>query len=149
AAEQAARRTAELVTQVDAALPELSAADAACRQARAALADRDAQLALLVAVSVPPEAATLARAAAAARAALTTAGAAVDAAEDAEGKLRAELAAAGNPDRLRELLRDHERRAQLATQREQLAAEATRARADRDRAATALAEAKRAAAEAD
>ncbi len=148
-AKQAVDRTTELVRQVETTLPDLSAADAACDRARTALAERDAQLARLEAVTVPPEAARLAQAAAEAKAALDAAEAAVDAAEDAEEKLRAELAAAGDADRLRELLRAHEKRAQLAAQREHLVAEAAQARADRDRAAAALAEAERAAADAD
>jgi DNA repair protein SbcC/Rad50 len=131
-----------LAEQVDAAVPKLAEAQAAQQAAQQALADRDAQIAQLDRVRPPEGATALAEAAAAARAASGTAGDAVSAAEDAEEKLRGELAAAGDATQLRSLLAANDERAQVAAQRDQLAEAVATAQREYDTAAQALAQAR-------
>jgi DNA repair protein SbcC/Rad50 len=142
AAENKLATMQQLAEQVDAAVPKLADAQAAQQAAQQALADRDEQISQLDRVRPPEGATALAEAAAAARAALSTAGDAVSAAEDAEEKLRGELAAAGDAAKLRSLLAAHEERAQLAAQRDQLTEAVAAAQREYDTAAQALAQAR-------
>jgi exonuclease SbcC len=138
-----------LAEQVEASLPRLAEARAARDRAAQELADRDAQVDRLARVRVPAETAALARDAAAARAVLTEAAGAVSTAEDAEEKLRGELAAAGDPAALRELLAGYEQRAELVSRRDQLAGTVAQAQGEHDTATRALREARTAAQQAD
>jgi DNA repair protein SbcC/Rad50 len=149
AAETGARAMAELVERVDAALPQLADAQAARDRAVAELATRDEQIELLSAVRVPAKTAALAEAAAGARAAVAEATSAVSTAEDTEEKLRAELAAAGDAEALRSLLRGSEQRTQLVAQRDDITATIEQAQREHDAASEALAEARARALEAD
>jgi DNA repair protein SbcC/Rad50 len=142
AAEAARTALAELAEQVEAALPELADARAAQQRAAQELADRDEQIEALSVVRVPDRTAALAEAAATARAALAEAGDAVSAAEDTEEKLRGELAAAGDAEALRELLKAYEQRGELIAQRDRLAGTVALAQREHDAAARALAQAR-------
>lgn len=134
--------TEQLVTRVEAALPRLAAAQAERDRAAQALRTRQEQVTQLSAVRPPAEATALAEAAGAARQARTDAAAAVTAAEEQEEKLRGELAAAGDPGTLRQLLAAREEREQLVTQRDQLTQVAAEAEREYELAAQALAEAR-------
>lgn len=141
-AEQALSTRLELVEQMDAALPRLARARAARDGAAADLAARDEQIARLSAVRPPARTSALATAAATARAALSAAGEAVTTAEDTEEKLRAELAASGDPAALRAQLEAYRQRDELARQRDTLAEAVAAAQGEYDAAAQALAQAR-------
>jgi exonuclease SbcC len=139
AAEAAAEAMRRLAGDVAAALPELAAAQAGHDRATAALRDRDEQIGQLAAVRPPATVTALAGGAAAARQILDRTAETVGAAEEREDKLRGELAAAGDPTELRELLAAHQERSRLRVQQERLARTVTQAQRDHDRAAAELA----------
>jgi exonuclease SbcC len=141
-AERALATRLELVEQVDAALPRLARARAARDTAAADLAARDEQIARLSAVRPPAQTSALATAATTARTALSAAGEAVTTAEDTEEKLRAELAASGDPAALRAQLDAYRQRDELAGQRGALADGLAAAQGEYDAAAQALARAR-------
>ncbi|MEU9507709.1 SMC family ATPase [Micromonospora sp. NPDC048170] len=138
-------RMRELAGAVSAAVPELEAARATAREAGAALAALDADLAVLTAVRAPDGVAEVARAVASARAGADEAATAVSLAEEREEKLRGELAAAGDESALRLLLRAYTDREKLAGEAEAVRAAVTAARAEHGTAVAALAEARAAA----
>ncbi|MGW4499939.1 AAA family ATPase [Micromonospora sp. NPDC004336] len=140
-----ADRMRELVGAVAAAVPELAAARATAREAGAALAALDADLAVLAAVRAPDGVAEVARAVAAARADADEAATAVSLAEEREEKLRGELAAAGDESALRLLLRAYTDREKLAGEAETVRAAVTGAQAEHGAAVAALAQARAAA----
>lgn len=138
AAQQRLAALERLAAQVDAAVPQLAQARAAHERAQEALAARDAQIDQLTRVHPPEGAAALAEAATTASAALAAAAEAVGAAEEAEEKVRGELAAAGDAAELRALLSAHDDRAQLASQRDELAGTVKQAQHEYDAAGQAL-----------
>lgn len=138
-AEATAATRRELVGQVEAALPELAAAQAGRDRAVAGLATRDAQIAELAAVRPPAAVTALAGAAATARDALNQATEGVAAAEEREEKLRGELAAAGDAAALRALRAAHQERDTLLGQRDTLTGAVAGAEREHAAAATALA----------
>ncbi|WP_446219243.1 AAA family ATPase [Micromonospora sp. IBHARD004] len=142
-------RARELAGAVAVAVPELERARATAREVAAALAARDAELAVLAGVRAPDGIAELARAVTTARAAADEAGAAVALAEEREEKLRGELTAAGDESALRLLLKAHGDRDRLTAEAETVRAAVTGAQAEHDAAARALAEARAAAERAD
>ncbi|MGN9776580.1 AAA family ATPase [Micromonospora sp. H33] len=147
-AEASARvdRMRELIGAVTDAVPEREAARAAAREAGAALAALDADLAVLDAVRAPDGMAELARAVAAARSGADEAAQVVALAEEREEKLRGELAAAGDESALRLLLKAYADRDKLAGEADAVRA-AVAAAHDEHEAATAALAAARAAAE--
>ncbi|SCL50054.1 exonuclease SbcC [Micromonospora citrea] len=138
-------RMRELVGAVTGAVPELAAARATAREAGAALAALDADLAVLAAVRAPDGVAEVARAVAAARADADEAATAVSLAEEREEKLRGELAAAGDESALRLLLLAYTDREKLAGEAETVRAAVTGAQAEHGAAVAALAQARAAA----
>ncbi|SCG71746.1 AAA family ATPase [Micromonospora coxensis] len=142
-------RMRELSGAVAAAVPERERARAAAREAAAALAALDADLAGLAGVRAPDGVAEVARAVLTARAAAEAASAAVALAEEREEKLRGELAAAGDESTLRLLLRAHGDREKLAGEAETVRAAVGAAQAEHDAAVAALAAAREAAARAE
>ncbi|MEV6813618.1 SMC family ATPase [Micromonospora sp. NPDC051296] len=138
-------RMTELAEAVIAAVPELDAARATAREASAALAALDTELAVLGAVRAPDGVAEVARAVTAARAEADAASNAVSLAEEREEKLRGELAAAGDESTLRLALRAYADREQLTGRAEQVRAEVETAGAEHDVAVRALTEARAAA----
>ncbi|MER7332250.1 MULTISPECIES: SMC family ATPase [unclassified Micromonospora] len=138
-------RMRELVGAVAAAVPELAAAREAAREAGAALAALDADLAVLAAVRPPDGVAEVARAVASARAGADEAGTAVSLAEEREEKLRGELAAAGDESALRLLLRAYTDREKLAGEAETVRAAVGTAQGEHAAAVAALARARAAA----
>jgi exonuclease SbcC len=137
-------RAHELAGAVEAAVPERERARAAARDAHAALAALDAELAVLGAVRPPDGVAEVARAVAAARTGADDAAATVALAEEREEKLRGELAGAGDESALRLLLKAHADRERLAADAESVAAAVGAAQAEHDAAVAALAGARRA-----
>ncbi|MEO3776903.1 SMC family ATPase [Micromonospora sp. B11E3] len=135
----------ELAEAVAAAVPERELARAAARDARAALAALDAELAVLDAVRPPDGVAEVARAVAAARAGADDTAAAVTLAEEREEKLRGELAGAGDESALRLLLKAYADRDRLAGEAESVRAALGAAQGGHDAAVAALAEARAAA----
>ncbi|GIJ11560.1 AAA family ATPase [Micromonospora andamanensis] len=113
-------RMRELAGAVTAAVPELEAARTTVREANAALATLDAELAALDEVRAPDGVTEIARAVVAARAEADAAAAAVSLAEEREEKLRGELTAAGDESALRMLLRAYADREQLSDQAERV-----------------------------
>ncbi|MFV2104121.1 AAA family ATPase [Micromonospora sp. LOL_024] len=109
-------RMVALAEAVAVAVPELEAAHSTAREAGAALATLDAELAALGEVRAPAGVAEVARAVADARAEADAAAGAVSLAEEREEKLRGELAAAGDESALRMLLRAYADREKLAGQ---------------------------------
>jgi exonuclease SbcC len=105
--------TRHLAVEIDRALPQLADAARQATQARDALSALDAEIARLAAVRKPPAADDLTRTALDARAAAAEAAAAVTQAEEHEEKLRAELAAAGDPAAQRRWLDAHAERAKV------------------------------------
>ncbi|MGB2570772.1 AAA family ATPase [Micromonospora citrea] len=142
-------RMRELSGAVAAAVPERERARATAREATAALAALDADLAGLAGVRAPDGVAEVARAVATARAAAEEAAAAVALAEEREEKLRGELAAAGDESTLRLLLRAHGDRERLAGEAETVRAAVGAAQAEHEAAVAALAAAREAAARAE
>ncbi|WP_353898942.1 SMC family ATPase [Micromonospora harpali] len=138
-------RAHELAGAVAAAVPERDAARAAARDAHAALAALDAELAVLDGVRAPGGVAEVARAVADARAGVGEAAGAVALAEEREEKLRGELAGAGDESALRLLLKAHADRDRLAGQAGSVATAVTAAQAEHDAAVAALEEARAAA----
>ncbi|MGC5329290.1 AAA family ATPase [Micromonospora sp. DT62] len=138
-------RMRELAGAVAGAVPELAAARATAREAGAALAALDADLAVLVAVRAPDGVAEVTRAVAAARAGADEAATAVSLAEEREEKLRGELAAAGDESALRLLLRAYTDREKLAGEAAAVRAAVTGAQAEHGAAVAAVAEARAAA----
>lgn len=131
-------RMRELAGSVTAAVPELEAARTTVREANAALATLDAELAALDEVRAPDGVAEVARAVTAARAESDAAATAVSLAEEREEKLRGELTAAGDESALRMLLRAYADREQLSTQAEQVRAGMEAAGGEHDAAVRAL-----------
>ncbi|MEV2241158.1 SMC family ATPase [Micromonospora sp. NPDC049891] len=131
-------RMRELAGSVTAAVPELEAARTTVREANAALATLDAELAELDEVRAPAGVAEVARAVAAARAESDAAAAAVSLAEEREEKLRGELTAAGDESALRMLLRAYADREQLSDQAERVRAVMEAAGVEHDTAVRAL-----------
>jgi DNA repair protein SbcC/Rad50 len=131
-----------LAIEIDRVLPQLADAERAEAAARAALTALDAEVALLTAVRRPKAVDTLAATAASTRAAADAATAAVTRAEEREEKLRAELAAAGDPVALRLLLDAHAERARLAREAAALEATLTEARGEHEAAERAVAAAR-------
>ncbi|GGM27332.1 AAA family ATPase [Micromonospora yangpuensis] len=144
-AEGQVERLRELTGAVAAAVPERERADAAVREAHAALAALDAELTVLGAVAAPDGVAEVARAVADARAGADEATAAVALAEEREEKLRGELTGAGDESALRLLLKAHTDRDRLTGQVETVAAAVTAAQTEHDAAVAALAQARTAA----
>ncbi|MFG1778207.1 AAA family ATPase [Micromonospora sp. NPDC049051] len=138
-------RMRELAEAVAGAVPELEAARATAREAGAALAALDADLAVLAAVRAPDGVAEVARAVASARAGADEAATAVSLAEEREEKLRGELAAAGDESALRLLLRAYTDREKLAGEAAAVRAAVTGAQAEHGAAVAALAESRAAA----
>jgi DNA repair protein SbcC/Rad50 len=127
-----------LVGEVDAALPRLAAARRNAEDARSALSALDAEIARLAAVRRPGAVDGLTTAAANARTAATEAAAAVTAAEEREEKLRAELAAAGDPNVLRRWLDAHGERATVVRQAKALDKQLAAATAEHEAAEAAV-----------
>ncbi|MFC4145263.1 SMC family ATPase [Micromonospora mangrovi] len=142
-------RMRELGGAVAVAVPELERARATAREATTALADLDAELAVLAAVRAPDGIAELARAVTDARTAADGAAAAVALAEEREEKLRGELAAAGDESALRLHLKAYADRDRLTGEAETARAAVATAQAEHDAAAGALAAARVAAERAD
>nr|QLK00044.1 SMC family ATPase [Micromonospora carbonacea] len=138
-------RAHELAETVAAAVPERDRARAAARDAHAALAALDAELAVLDAVRAPAGVAEVARVVADARAEQAEAAGAVTLAEEREEKLRGELAGAGDESALRLLLKAHADRDRLAGHAASVATAVTAAEAEHDAAVVALAQARAAA----
>ncbi len=111
-------RMRELTVAVEAAVPGLRAARAAEESAAGTRDAIDAELAALGAVRTPAGLSESAGAVAAAREAADRAAVGVHAAEEAEEKVRGELAAAGDPGRLRVALDRHTELARLIEQEE-------------------------------
>ncbi|MEV4489731.1 SMC family ATPase [Micromonospora coxensis] len=149
AASAQVERMRELSGEVAAAVPERERARAAAREATAALAALDADLAGLAGVRAPDGVAEVARAVLTARAAAEEASAAVALAEEREEKLRGELAAAGDESTLRLLLRAHGDREKLAGEAETVRTAVGTAQAEHDAAVAALTAAREAAARAE
>ncbi|WBB46898.1 SMC family ATPase [Verrucosispora sp. WMMA2044] len=131
-------RMRELAGSVTAAVPELEAARTTVREANAALATLDAELAALDEVRAPDGVAEVARAVTATRAESDAAATAVSLAEEREEKLRGELTAAGDESALRMLLRAYADREQLSAQAEQVRAGMEAAGVEHDAAVRAL-----------
>ncbi|OKI65981.1 AAA family ATPase [Micromonospora sp. CB01531] len=144
-ARQRVGRMGGLAEAVAVAVPELDRARATAREQAAALAERDAELAVLAGVRPPDGIAELARAVAAARVAADEAATAVGLAEEREEKLRGELAAAGDESALRLLLKAHADREKLTGQVAAVRAAVAAAQTEHDAAVGALAEARAAA----
>ncbi|NBE85007.1 AAA family ATPase [Micromonospora rubida] len=142
-------RAQELAEAVAAAVPERERARAAARDAHAALAALDAELAGLGAVRAPDGVAEVARAVAAARSGADEAAAGVALAEEREEKLRGELAGAGDESALRLLLKAHADRDRLAGEVGSVATAVTGAQREHDAAVAALAAARAAAGRAE
>ncbi|MBW6436164.1 SMC family ATPase [Actinoplanes hulinensis] len=111
-------RMRELTAAVEAAVPGLRTAREAETAAAGARDALDAELAALGSVRVPDGLTEVSGAIAAARDAATRAADEVHAAEEAEEKIRGELAAAGDPGRLRVALDRHTELARLIEQEE-------------------------------
>ncbi|XTZ16438.1 AAA family ATPase [Micromonospora echinospora] len=141
-AESAVTRAHELAGAVAAAVPERERARTATREAHAALAALDADLAVLDAVRAPDGVAEVSRAVAGARAGVDQAAKAVALAEEREEKLRGELAGAGDESALRLLLKAHADRDRLTGEVESVAATVAAAEAEHGAAVAALAEAR-------
>ncbi|GAA2528235.1 SMC family ATPase [Pilimelia columellifera] len=107
AAERQIQAATGLAAAVEAATPRLHAAREQVTQAEGQLSTVDGRLARLGAVETPGDVAELAAAVADARRAAAEAGAAVEAAEEREEKLRGELAAGQDPSTLRLALDAH------------------------------------------
>jgi len=141
-----ARRALEVATglagDVEAELPALAEAAAAGERAQAALTRVELEISSLVAVKAPAGTATLAEEAASARDAAGAANGAVLAAEECEEKVRAELAAAGDPVVLRRLLDTYSERDGLTARVAKLGAALAAATAEHDRVAAILAAAR-------
>lgn len=144
-AQEQVDRAHELAGAVARAVPEREAARAAAREAHAALAALDADLAVLDAVRPPDAVAEVARAVAAARAGVDETAKAVVLAEEREEKLRGELAGAGDESTLRLLLKAYDDRDRLAGEAAAVAATVTEAQGEHDAAVAALAQAREAA----
>ncbi|MFE0590237.1 AAA family ATPase [Micromonospora echinospora] len=144
-AESAVTRAHELAGAVAAAVPERERARAAAREAHAALAALDADLAVLDAVRAPDGVAEVARAVAGARAGVDQAAKAVALAEEREEKLRGELAGAGDESALRLLLKAHADRDRLTGEVESVAATVAAAEAEHEATVATLAQARAAA----
>ncbi|BCL16453.1 AAA family ATPase [Micromonospora sagamiensis] len=144
-AESAVTRAHELAGGVAEAVPERDRARTAARDAHAALAALDADLAVLDGVPAPGGVAEVARAVAAARAGADQAAKAVALAEEREEKLRGELAGAGDESALRLLLKAHADRDRLTGEAAAVAATVAGAEAEHEAAVAALAEARAAA----
>ncbi|GIJ24591.1 AAA family ATPase [Micromonospora lutea] len=138
-------RMRELAGAVTAAVPELEVARTTVREANAALAMLDADLAALDEVRAPDGVAEVARAVTEARAESDAATAAVSLAEEREEKLRGELTAAGDESALRMLLRAYADREQLSDQAERVRAGMEAAGVEHDAAVRSLTEAQAAA----
>ncbi|OZV79212.1 chromosome segregation protein SMC [Micromonospora echinospora] len=141
-AESTVTRAHELAGAVAAAVPERERARTATREAHAALAALDADLAVLDAVRAPAGVAEVARAVAGARAGVDQAAKAVALAEEREEKLRGELAGAGDESALRLLLKAHADRDRLTGEVESVAATVAAAEAEHEATMAALAEAR-------
>ncbi|HEX6970584.1 MAG TPA: SMC family ATPase, partial [Micromonosporaceae bacterium] len=119
AVEAAAARVVELrelTAAVETAVPEADAAQREADAAAVALAALDGEIARLSAVRPPADVSEIAVLAATARGAVTEAAATVGAAEEAEEKVRGELAAAADPTATRLLLDAHAERDRLAAE---------------------------------
>jgi exonuclease SbcC len=123
---------------VDQVLPKLASARQAAQDATEALTALDTQIERLATVRTPADAATLAAAAAGARGKVNDAAQAITAAEEAEEKLRGELAAAGDATALRRLLDAHTERDRLAGDASTIAATLAQAEKEHAKAASAL-----------
>ncbi|RKN49103.1 AAA family ATPase [Micromonospora endolithica] len=141
-------RMRELAEEVAAAVPEWESARSTARDAAAALAALDAELAVLGDVRAPTGVAEVAYAVTAARAGAEEAASTVTLAEEREEKLRGELAAAGDESALRLLLRAYADREKLADEAGAVHAAVTVAQAEHGTAVAALADARAAAARA-
>src|SRR5262249_24903543 len=141
ALEAATERVATIRTlggAVDQVQPKLAAARQAAQDATEALATLDTQIDRLATVRTPADAATLAATSAGARAKVNEAAKTVTAAEEAEEKLRGELAAAGDATALRRLLDAHAERERLAGDAETIAATLAQAEKEHSTAVSAL-----------
>ena len=110
-----------LATAVDAALPRLTQAQQAVATAADQVTALDSEIGLLAGVAAPAATARLADQAAAARVAAADADRAVADAEEREEKVRAELAAIGDPADRRLLLQTHAERDRVAAESAELA----------------------------
>ncbi|RKR91001.1 exonuclease SbcC [Micromonospora pisi] len=138
-----------LDADVRAAVPELHRARAAADAAAARLTALDEELAELDRIHPPADVAAVTRAVADARAAAAETASAVTLAEEAEEKVRGELAAAGDATTLRLLLQAHTERDRVAAEAESLGAGLATAEAEHARAVAALDQVRAAAARAD
>ncbi len=148
AAEERVTAMRRLGTAVAAGEPALAKAQQDAAAATSALADLDAELALLSRVQVPPDTERIAQSLATAADQAAQAQSAVAAAEEREEKLRGELAGAGDPTALHRLLDSYAERDRLAVQLAELAAGVEQAADEHSRAAAALSDADAAAARA-
>jgi DNA repair protein SbcC/Rad50 len=139
----------ELAAAVEAAVPELQTAQREAESAAATLAVLDDEIARLSAVKPPADIDEIADLAATARAAVEKAAATMSAVEEAEEKVRGELAAAADPAVVRLLLQAHVERDRLVEQAQPLAAAVAAAEAEHAAATEALAQARAAAAQAE
>jgi len=147
-AEQRVAAMRDLGEAVEAALPALVAAEREAASATAALADLDAELALLSRVKTPAGVAPIAETLVRAQEAASQAASTVTLAEEREEKLRGELAGAGDPTELHRLLDGYAERDRLAAQVAELSVGVAQAEAEHGRALEALEEAKAGAAQA-
>ncbi|MFC4021906.1 AAA family ATPase [Micromonospora sp. GCM10011542] len=141
-ADSRVERMTVLAAEVSAAMPELAAARLTAREASAALAALDDELAVLAAVRAPDGVAEVARAVSAARADAEAATSAVSLAEEREEKLRGELTGAGDESALRLLLRAYDDRDRLTDEAGTVRAAVAAADAEHATAVAALAAAR-------
>ncbi|MDG4779952.1 SMC family ATPase [Micromonospora sp. WMMD961] len=142
-------RMAELAAAVTAAVPELTAARAAAREAAAALTALDDELRVLTGVRAPGGVAEVARAVTAARAEAEAAATTVSLAEEREEKLRGELAGTGDESAARLLLRAYDDRDRLSGEADTVRAAVGAANDEHATAVAALTDARAAAERAD
>ncbi|MER7165923.1 SMC family ATPase [Micromonospora sp. NPDC000207] len=145
AAQGRVEQARDLAGAVGAAVPEWEAARAAQREAGAALAAIDADLAVLDAVRPPDGVAEVALAVSAARSAAQEAATAVTVAEEREEKLRGELAGVGDESASRLLLSAYADRDRISGELAEVAPALTLAQDEHEAAVAALAQARTAA----
>ncbi|WP_326554569.1 SMC family ATPase [Micromonospora sp. NBC_01813] len=138
-----------LTAAVEAALPELEQAHRTVASATDQVTGLDGDIGLLGRVEPPAAAAALAGEVATARATAAEAEQAVTVAEEREEKIRAELAAAGDPATLRLLVQAHAERDRVAAESAELAPVVASAQTEHEASVAALRTARAAAATAD
>jgi len=143
------RAVRDLTAAIDAAVPGLRRVELVATTAARAVAELDAEIALLGQVGPPDGVTAIATAVTDARARVADAASGVTLAEEREEKVRAELAAAGDATGMRLLLRAHEDRDRQVTEANALADGLAAAEAEHRAARQALERARVTAAEAD